>query len=227
MTLEFRSRASDSPHVHQVGCASASSDSTFLAVPDGSWGLVVMRSERQTKVYLTGSTTRPVQVALKAGDEILSVSFKASSYSPSICAQTLLDNALRLMAPTNQSIWWNQQEKLELPTFENADDFVSSLVKREQLAVNSAVATVLAGRSPPMSPRTLQRHFLKTTGMTHNYWQQIQRAQQAASGLQLGKSLAQVAFEAGYVDQSHMTRWLKQIVGRTPGEIAREKKPPP
>jgi AraC-like DNA-binding protein len=78
-----------------------------------------------------------------------------------------------------------------------------------------------------MSPRTLQRHFLKTTGMTHNYWQQIQRAQKAASGLQLGKSVAQVAFEAGYVDQSHMTRWLKQIVGRTPGEIARDKTPQP
>jgi transcriptional regulator GlxA family with amidase domain len=131
------------------------------------------------------------------------------------------------MTPTPRSICWSPKEQLELPTFENADDFVAALVKREQLVVNSAVAAVLAGRSPAMSPRTLQRHFLKTTGMTHNYWQQIQRAQKAASGLQLGKSLAQVAFEAGYVDQSHMTRWLKQIVGRTPGEIARDKRPQP
>src|SRR5688500_13428655 len=88
MALEFRSRASDSLLVHQVGCAIASSDSTFVAVPDGSWGLVVFRSERQTRAYLTGSTTRPVQVSLKAGDEILSVSFKSSVYSPNVSPQT-------------------------------------------------------------------------------------------------------------------------------------------
>lgn len=69
-------------------------------MPDGSWGLVALRNDRQINVYLTGSTTRPIHVALKAGDEILSVSFKASSYSPSVSAQALLDNALHLIAPT-------------------------------------------------------------------------------------------------------------------------------
>jgi AraC-like DNA-binding protein len=222
MTIEFKARASDSPHVHQVACASASADSTLLVVPDGSWGLIVSRNERQTRVFLTGSTTRPLKVCLSAGEEILSVSFKASAYSPAFSAQTLLDSALPLPTATNRSIWWSGQQRIELPTFENADDFVAELLKREQLAVNAAVAAVLAGHAPAMSPRTLQRHFLKTTGMTHNYWQQIQRAQQAVSSLKRGKSLAQVAFESGYVDQAHMTRWLKQIVGRTPGVIARE-----
>jgi AraC-like DNA-binding protein len=32
-----------------------------------------------------------------------------------------------------------------------------------------------------------------------------------------------VAYESGYVDQSHMSRWLKQLVGRTPAAIALDK----
>jgi hypothetical protein len=60
MALIFKSRAADSPHVHQIGCAKADRESAFWAVPDGSWGLVVFRNDLYTNVYLTGSTTGPV-----------------------------------------------------------------------------------------------------------------------------------------------------------------------
>lgn len=226
MALVFQSRASDSPFVHQIGSLHASSDGLFTAVPDGSWGLVIFRRARETNIYLTGCTTRPIPVRVEAGEEILSVSFKPSAYSPRLSAGDLLDNAVLLTPADARSVWWNAQERLELPTFDNVEDFVAALVKREHLAVNAAVAAVIKGNSPPsMSMRTLQRHFLKTTGMTHNYWQQIQRAQHAAGALRSGKSPAQVAFDAGYVDQSHMTRWLKHLIGRTPGEIAANKEP--
>jgi AraC-like DNA-binding protein len=221
MALVFESRASDSPYLHHVGSLKASRDSVFSVVPDGSWGLVVYRTPQQTNVYLTGSTTRPIPVHIRAGDEILSVSFKPSAYSPRLSAANLLNNALLLPAADGRSIWWSQYERVELPTLDNAEDFVAALVEREHLAQNKAVDAILQGHSLPMSPRSLQRHFLKTTGMTHNYWEQIQRAQKAAAALHSGKSLAQVAFEAGYADQPHMTRWLKQIIGRTPAEIAR------
>lgn len=203
----------------------AAGDATFIVVPDGSWGLIVHRSVGATTAYLTGSTTGPVRVALQAGDEILSVSLAASTFSPDRSAADLLNTARLLSAADSRRVWWNRQHKIELPTMETADDFVAALVKREQLLVNEAVAAVLAGHTPYMSPRTLQRHFMRTTGMTHNYWLQIQRAQKAVSALRLGKSLAQVAYESGYVDQSHMTRWLKQIVGSTPAAIARENDP--
>lgn len=222
MTLEFQSRPSDSPYVQAIGSVRAEDDATFTVVPDGSWGLIVHRSLEATTAYLTGLTTRPIDVALHAGDEILSVSLAASAFSPDCSAAGLLNNARLLSAAGSRKVWWNGQHKIELPTMETADDFVAALVQREQLIVNKTVAAVLAGQTPYMSPRTLQRHFMHTTGMTHNYWLQIQRAQRAASALRLGKSLAQVAYESGYVDQSHMTRWLKQIVGRTPAAIARE-----
>lgn len=225
MSLVFASRASDSSHVQHVGTVSVERESVFSVVPDGSWGFVIYRRAEQTNVYLTGCTTRPITIPVSAGDQILSVSFKPSTYAPALPAASLLDKAVVLPFAGRKSIWWNRHERLELPTFENADDFVALLARRGYIEQNRAVDAVLQGDVPPMSLRTLQRHFLKTTGITQNYWQQIQRAQRAAAALHTGKSLAQVAVEAGYVDQSHMTRWLKHIIGRTPSEISRTREP--
>lgn len=225
MSLVFASRASDSTHVQHVGTLRAERDSVFSVVPDGSWGLVIYRRPERTDVYLTGCTTRPISIPVGAGDQILSVSFKPSTYAPELPAASLLDKAVVLPFADRKSIWWNRQQRLELPSFESADDFVAALVRRGYLERNKAVDAVLQGDVPPMSRRTIQRHFLKTTGMTQNYWQQIQRAQRAAASLHTGKSLAEVAVESGYVDQSHMTRWLKHIIGRTPSEIARTRQP--
>lgn len=226
MSLTFESHSSNSPYIQALGRVRAASDASFTVVPDGSWGLIVHRSDDGVSAFLTGLTTRPIHVGLRAGDEILSVSLAASAYSPDRCGACLLNKAQSLAAAGGRKVWWNGQHKIELPTIETADQFVSALVKREQLILNKAVAAVVAGHTPYMSQRTLQRHFIQTTGMTHNYWQQIQRAQRALSALRHGKSLAQVAHESGYVDQSHMTRWLKQIVGRTPAAITRESDSP-
>jgi AraC-like DNA-binding protein len=225
MSLIFESRTSDSTYVQHVGALKAERDAVFSVVPDGSWGLVIFRRAERTDVYLTGSTTRPIPIQVSAGDQILSVSFKPSTYAPALPASSLLNTALFLPLADRQSIWWNRHEQLELPTLDSVEDFVADLAKRQHIAQNKAVDAVLRGHAPPMSPRTLQRHFLKTTGITQNYWQQIQRAQKAVVALHSGKSLAQVAFESGYVDQSHMTRWLRQIIGRTPSEIARTPRP--
>ena len=73
-----------------------------------------------------------------------------------------------------------------------------------------------------MSERTLQRHFLKTTGLTYKHFTLIQRAQQAMAMLRAGQPAADVVFALGYADQAHMINSLRQIMGQTPGQIARE-----
>ena len=47
------------------------------------------------------------------------------------------------------------------------------------------------------------------------------RAEQAQRLLEEGRPPAEVAHEAGYADQSHLTRDLRERLGRTPGEIRR------
>lgn len=109
--------------------------------------------------------------------------------------------------------------EIEIPTFEKAEEFVSSLIDRGILNANTSIAKALEGGDPPMSIRTLQRHFLTITSLTHNKTLQIAKARKAFLLLQTGKSIADVVFEVGYADQAHMTRSLKVLAGQTPKQI--------
>lgn len=49
----------------------------------------------------------------------------------------------------------------------------------------------------------------------------IERGRQAAQLLRAGAAIADVVFGAGYHDQPHLTRSLRQLIGHTPAEVAR------
>jgi methylphosphotriester-DNA--protein-cysteine methyltransferase len=77
----------------------------------------------------------------------------------------------------------------------------------------------LEDRPLDMSPRTLRYRFLRSTGLTQSHIRQMKRAQHAASLLRQGVSILDTVFEAGYFDQPHLTRSLKQFLGYTPSQI--------
>ena len=84
-----------------------------------------------------------------------------------------------------------------------------------------AVDAVVGGQPPPQSLRSVQRHFLHATGLTHRAVRQIERARYATNLLRQGTSILDTVYEAGYFDQPHLTRSLKLLVGQTPVELAR------
>ena len=97
---------------------------------------------------------------------------------------------------------------------------------REDLLVSDPlVQAVLAGQPPQMSMRTVRRRFLFATGLSYKAIEQIERAKQAAGLLEQGVSLLDTAYQAGYADQSHMTRSLKHFIGYTPAQIAQIRQP--
>jgi methylphosphotriester-DNA--protein-cysteine methyltransferase len=53
----------------------------------------------------------------------------------------------------------------------------------------------------------------------------MQRAQHAQALLQQGVSILDTVDEAGYFDQPHLTRSLKQFIGYTPAQIIRLSQP--
>ncbi len=59
-----------------------------------------------------------------------------------------------------------------------------------------------------------RRHF----GMSPSAWRGLSRVRRAGALLAAGKSLAVVAVDAGFYDQSHMTRQFLRFLGLTPGE---------
>ena len=117
--------------------------------------------------------------------------------------------------------FWIGTDVREIPTLENVDVFVDRLVRDGIVESNDVVASIIDGHPKAMSERTMQRHFLKTTGLTYKHFTLIQRAQKAVTLLRMGQKAADVAFALGYSDQAHMINSLRQIMGQTAGEIAR------
>jgi AraC-like DNA-binding protein len=192
-------------------------DGEHRACPDGFWDLVFYRSERTSMILLTGQTTRAVPLAFSPGDELLTISFRAGTFLPLIPASGLVDHAEIL--PERGRRFELGADTLEIPSFENAEDLVRALERRGVLSSDPYVAASMAGRPLAASIRTLQRHFLRTTGLPPRAFEAIDRAHRAASWLRAGDSPSVVAAQAGYADQAHLTRSLKRLLGQTPSEL--------
>ena len=66
----------------------------------------------------------------------------------------------------------------------------------------------------------LIRAFRRSVGIPPYHWLLQVRIGQAKKLLSQGTPIAEVAFEVGFADQSHLTRRFKSITGLTPGQYA-------
>lgn len=72
-----------------------------------------------------------------------------------------------------------------------------------------------------LSPFHFLRIFSKEVGVSPHVYHTEIKIKQAKKLLLRGNSIVQVAYDVGFVDQSHFTRAFKKIVGVTPGEYLR------
>ena len=78
------------------------------------------------------------------------------------------------------------------------------------------------GRALYISPRQLQRRLLSAAGYTPKTLHRILRFQRLlalAGAAGPAESLAGLALRAGYADQAHMTRELRELAGATPAAL--------
>jgi AraC family transcriptional regulator len=86
---------------------------------------------------------------------------------------------------------------------------------QEQLQTDLTVAAI--ARAINMSSYHFTRLFKISTGQSPYRYVIVARAKKARDLLASGKfSIAEVAQQAGFADQSHLTRNLKQVFGITP-----------
>jgi AraC-like DNA-binding protein len=117
--------------------------------------------------------------------------------------------------------FWFEGNGWEIPSFENAEVFVGKLARLGVLATEPAVPAALEGDRQHLSRRSVQRRFLRATGVTHVEFRQIRRARYAATLLRGGSSILDAVHGAGYFDQAHLTRSLSRLIGLTPAAILR------
>ena len=207
-----------SPFVRSIAHTVFAGSGVVLMQPDGMWDIVFLRSRGGLQVLRTGLTTRTVEFAYADGDELLSVGFSAASYMPVMPSDLMRDNGVLLERIGNDRFRVGSGI-FEVPRLDNVEDFVARLVRREAIERNILVASILSGRPNAATERTMQRHFLRTTGMTMKAFEQIARARNAVTLLKAGEQAASVAYLLGYADQPHLIRSLRAIMGQTPRQI--------
>lgn len=68
---------------------------------------------------------------------------------------------------------------------------------------------------------TIARHFRRAFGTSPDRYRTMRRLALARTAIEGGLPLARAAADAGFADQSHMTRQFKKTYGLTPGHWAK------
>ncbi len=219
MEFLFDNRSSDSPLVETIWHTVSNAAGTFISQAVSNWEMVIWRYEGETQITVRGPETVASIVDSPADAEFFGISFRVGSYLSHLPARQLVNSNIILPKASKKSFWLHGAV-WELPTYDNADIFVKRLMREDLLICDPVVEAVIQNRSLDISPRSLQYHFLQTTGLTQSTFRQIQRAREAAELLKRGDSILDTTYQTGYYDQAHLTRSLKRYMGQTPTQIA-------
>jgi AraC-like DNA-binding protein len=217
--LEYR--LPDSPLVERVWSARSERAGMFLSVAATQCEMVVTRHRGKTYLTVRGPETKPTKADCPADAEWLGIRFNVGTFIPSLLPRNLLDRRDVDLPGASTRAFWLHGSAWEYPSFENADIFVSRLIRKGLLVRDPIVDDVMHKRAQTLSWRSTQRHFLRATGITYSTWRQIERARYATNLLREGVSILDTVHQAGYFDQPHLTRSLKRRMGQTPTQIIR------
>ena len=222
MIFSFEERFSDSPFVERIWCAQTERTGPFLSIAASHWEMVVSKYHGNTTVTVRGPETKvtPFEVTFTGGD-YLGIIFKHGTVLPYLPADAIVDGDVDLPNASGKSFWLNGLT-WQFPTYENADTFINRLVREDLLVCDPIIDSVLRGEPQELSPRSIQRRFMRATGLTHGTLRQIERARHATILLQEGASILDTVDMVGYADQAHLTRALKYFIGKTPTQIIRK-----
>ncbi len=216
----FEARPSDSPYVEGVWRTQSTGSGSFISAAESHWGMVVTRSMGKTYLTVRGPETKATPAPIPEDAEFFGIVFRLGTFMPHLPARILVDGETNLPEAAGKSFWL-KGSAWQFPDYHNADTFVDRLVRQGLLVHEPVVDAALQGQLNEVSLRSVQRRFLRATGLTHSTIRGIERARQALSLLEGGVSILDTVDQAGYADQAHLTRALKRLMGQTPAQILR------
>lgn len=218
-------RLSDSPFVERVWRAHSEGTDPFLSIAQSCWQIVVTTYDSKMSLTVRGPETKATPLGDCPTDrEWFGILFKLGTFLPHLPARALVDGELTLPQATRKTVWLSGST-FQFPTYENADTFVDWLARAGLLVCEPIVGAALQGQLKDLSPRSVQRRFVQSTGVTHATIRQIERARYATLLLKQGVPIIETLLEAGYFDQAHLTRCIKYFIGQTPAQILRQSRP--
>jgi hypothetical protein len=225
MLFNFDERPSNSPFVERIWWAECERTGEFLSIAASQWEIVVSKYQGETTITVRGPETRATSRHVNfVGGEFFGIIFKYGAFMPSFPVSGLVDGDLDLPEASGKSFWL-KGSAWQFPTYENADTFVERLLSEDLLICDPIIQPVLHHEPQELSPRTVQRRFVHATGLTQGSIRKIERARRATILLQQGVSILDTVELAGYSDQAHLTRSLKDLIGKTPTQIINNSEP--
>jgi len=91
-----QSRPVDSPYLESISSIRFTAAGETLMRPDGCWDIAILKRGDDVQVLRTGLTTRSVVYQHDAGDEILVISFKPSTFMPLMPGEIMRDEGVML-----------------------------------------------------------------------------------------------------------------------------------
>jgi Helix-turn-helix domain len=207
--------------LERVWTAACDSPTDFSSVAKVNPMIVFARVGGTMTVHLRGPETRATTLSCPPDSEYVGVELRLGAYlrmfPPSRLAN--LEDAVLPTLPDGRILL--DHRTWEMPTPQNVDVFVDGLERAGLLVFDPLVEALRHGdpvRSVP--ERTSQSRFVRAVGMSRRSLHAIERARDAARLLRAGTSIADVVHGAGYHDQPHLTRSLRQLIGQTPAVLA-------
>jgi len=224
MSLISEERLSDSPYIESVMRGWTLSEGRTIRPAEIHWHMVFVKHPGGAAALAVGPLMNSGIASWGEGGEILWIKFKLGVYMPHLPMKKYR-NGEQILPDASSDRFWLKGAARQVPGFENVETFVDRLVREEDLVRDPAVSAALQDGPLEMPDRTLRHRFLQATGQTQSHIRQYERAIKAASLLRHGVSILDTVFEAGYFDQPHLTRSLKQFIGYTPAQILRDSQP--
>lgn len=161
-------------------------------------------------------------------DSIHAVSFDQINFNHTSSDATNPDeNALLNLARTDPEQCTAMLDNLCLPWLLKAHEDNHSEITRRVLPLLANTTINELGAKLFCSQRTLERSFLKVTGLTLKQCQSMNRLEAILEFLHQRKKSdidwVDIAYQFGFSDQPHLIRYLKKQIGLTPQDYAQQR----
>jgi hypothetical protein len=195
-------------------------DRAMISVAVPHWQIVFVKTpDGVTSAFARGPETRATIVEIPRGVEFVGIEFKLGTFMPALGFETLVDVSRPLDVASNSRVDF-AGSSWEIPNFENAEDFVARLVEGGAVVRDPIVEQTMLRKHVAVTERSVQRRFLRATGLTYATIRQIERAERTVALLNAGMPILDAVESAGYSDQAHMTRSFQRFLGKSPGRLA-------
>ncbi len=206
----------------RVWTAKCGSPTDFSSIASVNPGIGFVRIGGATSVHLRGPETRATTLSCPRDAEYFGADFRLGAYLPMFPPARLanLQDVVLAILPDGRILL--DGRAWEMPTPQNVDVFIDRLKRADLLVFDPLVEELQHGGAVrSLAERTAQSRFVRAVGLSRRKLQLIERARHAAGLLRAGAAITDVVCGAGYYDQPHLTRVLRQLIGHTPAELVR------